>query len=367
MLNVTPRLKKIAEKVLDNALPIKRGQAMVFYAGTENLKLAYAFAAECEKRGIETLIQTEGDYVRFAKLLEAPIATFARTPKFPTALVEAADWYILMTGTRYDNSPAKKQENQQRLMEFQRLAKWTNDSLLQLCLKKKKHLVAFLDPNKQQAEALGKTYEETLAMFLDSLDIDYKALTALGKKIIRRMNKGGEIHLTSPNGTDLTFHAEGRPWGNDDGKPNPPNAQVTQYIHNLPVGEVFVAPIETSAQGVIYPKSMPGSMIQDITIRFHGKQKAEITAQKGSEHLEARLERATGNPYSIAEFAFGTNPCGNMLLATEKAFGTCHVAVGQNVWLGGKNDSSIHWDFLIEDPTVTIGEKTILRNGKFRL
>lgn len=338
---------------------------MVFYAGSENLELAYAFAAECERRGIETLIQTEGDYLYYARLLEAPIKTFSRIPKFPRALVEAADWHIMMTGTRHDNTLAKKPENQKRLMEFQRLTKWTNDNLLQLCLQKKKHLVAFLDPNKQQAEALGKTYEQTREMFLDSLDIDYKALTALGQKIIQAMRIGGEIHVTSPNGTDLRFHAENRTWLDDDGKPNPPDAPVTQYVHNLPVGEVFVAPIETSALGVIYPKSLPGGITQGMKIKFNGKEKAEIAAEKGFELIKARLERATGNPYSIAEFAFGTNPCGDMLLATEKAYGTCHVAIGQNTWLGGKNESSIHWDFLIEDPTVTINERTVLKNGKF--
>ena len=56
-----------------------------------------------------------------------------------------------------------------------------------------------------------------------------------------------------------------------------------------------------------------------------------------------------------------------MLLATEKAFGTCHFAVGQNTWLGGNNECSIHWDFLIEKPTVTIDGKLVLKNGKFHI
>ncbi len=367
MFRIPSRFRKIAEKVLDNALPVQRGQSVVFYAGTENLGLAYAFGAECERRGIETLIQTEGDYLYYTKILESPVESFSRMPKFPQALVEAADWYVLMTGSRYNNALARKPENQKRLIDFQSLSKWTSDSLLQLCLKKKKHLVAFLDPNNQQAEALGKTHEETLEMFLDSLDIDYEALTMLGQKIIRAMARGGEIHLTNPNGTDLRFRANDRAWMNDDGKPSPPDAKVTQYVHNLPVGEVFVAPIETSAEGVIYPKQLPGSIFQGVKIKFNGKEKVDITAEKGHEMLKARLERATGNPLLIAEFAFGTNPCGNMLLATEKAYGTCHVAIGQNVWLGGKNDSSIHWDFLIENPTVTIDNDVILKSGKFRV
>jgi leucyl aminopeptidase (aminopeptidase T) len=90
-----------------------------------------------------------------------------------------------------------------------------------------------------------------------------------------------------------------------------------------------------------------------------------ISAEKGSEFMKTRLEKATGNPYSIAEFAFGTNPCGNVLLATEKALGTCHFAIGQNTWLGGQNECSIHWDFLIEDPAVTLDSKPILKNGRF--
>jgi leucyl aminopeptidase (aminopeptidase T) len=102
-----------------------------------------------------------------------------------------------------------------------------------------------------------------------------------------------------------------------------------------------------------------------VRVEFRGKEKAVISAEKGFEFMKPRLEKATGNPYCIAEFAFGTNPCGNFLLATEKAYGTCHFAIGQNTWLGGKNECSIHWDFLIENPTVTTDGKPILKNGKF--
>jgi leucyl aminopeptidase (aminopeptidase T) len=365
MFQASERLRGIAKKVMDNALPIRQNQVAVFYAGVENLDLAYAFAAECEARGIETVIQSRGDYISNTKLLEAPLENFARVPKVPQALVDVADWFILMRGSRFDASIYQKPELRERLIEIQKISKWSIDDLLQLCLERKTHLVAFLDPNLQQAQALGKTYEETRETFLASLDIDYSALTELGQRIISVMEKGGEIHLTCPRGTDLRLRADGRFWINDDGKPVPPSAPVTQYVHNLPVGEVFVAPIEESAYGVIYPKSLPGSITTGIRIEFKGKEKAVISAEKGYEFMKPRLERATGNPYSIAEFAFGTNPCGDMLLATEKAYGTCHVAIGQNTWLGGKNECSLHWDFLIDNPTVTIDGKLVLKDGKF--
>jgi hypothetical protein len=48
---------------MNNALPIREGQAAVFYAGVEDLDLAYAFVGECEARGIETFVQSRGDYI----------------------------------------------------------------------------------------------------------------------------------------------------------------------------------------------------------------------------------------------------------------------------------------------------------------
>jgi leucyl aminopeptidase (aminopeptidase T) len=365
MFNVNERLRRVAGKVMDNALPIKQDEVAVFYAGTENLDLAYAFAAECETRGIETLVQSCGDYINQAKILKAPLESFQRPPKIPEALIDVADWFIYLTGTAFDNSFYKKPELQERILEIRKASKWSLDNLLQLCLAKRTHLVAFLDPNLQQAQALSKTYSETRDLFMDSLDIDYAALSELGQRIVHAMKRGGEIHLSCPQGSDLRLKADGRAWINDDGKPTPRSSEVTGYVHNLPVGEVFVAPLEESALGVVYPKSLPGSLISGVRIEFKGREKALISAEKGLKFMKARLENATGNPYSIAEFAFGTNPCGNMLLATEKAYGTCHFAIGQNTWLGGKNECSVHWDFLIENPTVTIDDRPILKNGQF--
>jgi leucyl aminopeptidase (aminopeptidase T) len=367
MFQVSERLRGIARKVMNNALPVQEDQVAVFYAGVENLDLAYALAGECEARGIETLVQSRGDYISQTKLAEAPLEAFARVPKVPQALVDVADWFVMMTGSTFDASIYQKPELRERLIEIQRISKWSSDNLIQLCLEKKKHLVAVLDPNLQQAQALGKSFEETREMYLASLDIDYEALTHLGRRIISAVEKGGEIHLTCPRGTDLRLRADRRPWINDDGKPVPPSIAVNHYLHNLPVGEVYVAPIEDSAYGTVCPNDFPGTPVMGVSIEFRGEEKAVISAKSGLEFMKPRLEKATGNPYCIAEFAFGTNPCGDMMLATEKAYGTCHVAIGQNTWLGGKNRCSLHADFLIEKPTVTIDGKLVLREGKFNI
>lgn len=366
MFVVPEKLRGIASKVLDNALPLQKGEVAVFYAGIENLDIAYAFAAECESRGIETIVQSEGDYIQDSRLLEAPIDELEKMPRVPQSLVDLADWFVFMTGARHDQSVFKMKEHHERIMEFRRKRKWTFDSLCDLCIEKETHIAIFLDPKLSQAEALGKSYEETKEMFLDSLDIDYEALSKLNERLIDMMKAGGDIHVTCPRGSDLKLRADTRVWMNDDGKPYKVG-DSPGFIHNLPVGEVCVPPIENSAYGIMYAKDMPGGVLSGLEIEFQGEEDARITAKKGFEFLEPIIKNATGNPYRIAEFAIGTNPCGDPFLATEKAYGTCHIAIGGNDWLGGTNKCSIHWDFLIDSPTVTLDGKIILKDGKFRV
>ena len=89
---------------------------------------------------------------------------------------------------------------------------------------------------------------------------------------------------------------------------------------------------------------------------------------------EGKLPQGQGiiykrNARNIGELGIGLNPAatitGNML-EDEKAFGTCHFAVGENY----DNDapSLIHLDGLVRNPTITIfyadgSQKTLMTNG----
>jgi hypothetical protein len=78
MITITDSLQSVARKVLDHALPIQESETVTFLAGEHNLDLAYAFAAECSVRGIESFIVTQPDYVLDAKLRDAPYGAAGR-------------------------------------------------------------------------------------------------------------------------------------------------------------------------------------------------------------------------------------------------------------------------------------------------
>lgn len=314
-------LKKIANKVLDNALPIQQTEKAIFLCGKNNQDIVRAFADECQRRKIKARVEIE---------------KWEENRELVASLVEDYDWIIRLIGC------------EKRLLP--------SGFLRNLCLQKRKHLVVFLDPSDLQAKK----------KFLASLDVDYPALTKLGRKLISRLRLAKKIHLLAANGTDLTLSAVDRSWANDDG--NYWGKPFTPYLRNLPVGEVFVAPIENSAKGVLVPATAPGDSIKGLRIEFQGKKSAIISAKKGLKSYLLDFQKATGNPYCIAEFAIGTNPCADPWLATEKTYGTVHIAIGQNTWLGGKNESSLHRDFLILKPTVILDDKTtVLKDRIFKL
>ena len=71
----------------------------------------------------------------------------------------------------------------------------------------------------------------------------------------------------------------------------------------------------------------------------------------------------------IGEFGIGTNRgariCKDMLEA-EKAFGTCHFAVGDSYGLG-TNASVHHYDMLVEKVTIEADGRTLIREGQFEI
>ena len=62
----------------------------------------------------------------------------------------------------------------------------------------------------------------------------------------------------------------------------------------------------------------------------------------------------------------GINPKAKIIgnvLEDEKVLGTCHIAIGNNVFYGGSNDVPIHLDGVITRPTIYVDNKKIMEKG----
>jgi len=193
-------------------------------------------------------------------------------------------------------------------------------------------------------------------------------------KLMQKLEKIIEIEITNPAGTVLKFSVEDRTFFTDtkiDWK--------TLKWMNLPTGEVLVAPVETSLEGVLVCDMAIGG-IGPLKTPFKINVKNGRVQDTRSEDpaVRKRVEEslATDNMANVVgEFAFGINPKARFVeefLETEKIKGTIHIAFGDNTdYPSGKNDSTNHMDFLVSKPTVKAYKKdnttlAILKDGIFQ-
>jgi aminopeptidase len=71
---------------------------------------------------------------------------------------------------------------------------------------------------------------------------------------------------------------------------------------------------------------------------------------------------------SLAELGIGTNPKARSvetILEGEKIRGTVHIAIGDNIHMGGLVSADLHQDFVIWEPDLSLDGRMVIRRGKW--
>lgn len=184
----------------------------------------------------------------------------------------------------------------------------------------------------------------------------WKRIAQRQAKLIDWLDGADRIRIRGED-TDLSLSVRGRKFINCRG------------LTNMPDGEVFTAPVETSANGWIrysYPVCYMGSEVEDVRLKLKEGRIIKAQAVRGSTLLNAVLNMDPGARY-LGEFAIATNYAVDRfiknILFDEKIGGTVHLAAGS----GGKNKSALHWDMICDlrqGGEVTVDGDVILKDGK---
>ncbi|MEW6622287.1 MAG: aminopeptidase [Bacillota bacterium] len=206
----------------------------------------------------------------------------------------------------------------------------------------------------------------TEEMILRTLTIDYGVFQEQAAKLEQILSGGGHVHLTSEAGTDLTFSIEGRKGLIDAGIYTKPGD-----FGNLPAGEVYVAPVEGTAQGILaVDGSMAGIGIVDrpIILKVEKGLALEVYGGGAAIKLNGILHKYGDKARNIAELGIGIHPTAILtgaVLEDEKIQGTVHIALGGNSTIGGTVEVASHLDGIVLKPTLSIDGTLILKSGKF--
>jgi leucyl aminopeptidase (aminopeptidase T) len=146
---------------------------------------------------------------------------------------------------------------------------------------------------------------------------------------------------------------------------------------NLPAGEAFVTPLEGTAEGqLVAPAGWYPNLTQDMTLRI---KKGQVVDLKGGGTVgdefcrlleldrDDSLHEARRN---LAELGVGTNPNARKpdnILEAEKIKGTVHLAVGDNIHIGGQVESDLHVDFVQPQPDLFLDGCPVILNGEWKI
>lgn len=289
---------------------------------------------------------------------------FDRKPEIDHAEIERTQAWIRV------NAPTNKRQLQgvdkQRIT---RLGK-RNKQVLEHRLENTRW-VGSLFPTDAGAQDAGMSLDEyerfvfgAMYLFEDDPVAKWNELEQFQARLIERLAKASEVRIAGED-TDLTLSVEGRTWVNSNGR------------KNMPSGEVFTGPIESSARGTVrfhVPSSVNGSLVENVLLRFEDGKVVDAEAARGEDLLHAQLDTDAGSRY-LGELGIGTNyeiqmPTLNTLF-DEKIGGTVHLALGRSYTeTGGVNESSLHWDLICDlrrGGSMWLDGELFQQNGEFLL
>ncbi len=132
---------------------------------------------------------------------------------------------------------------------------------------------------------------------------------------------------------------------------------------NIPSGESYIAPVETSADGTfVVDGSIAGLGKVETPVILTLKEGLLVHAsgEMGQKLMELLGE---GNGRRIAEFGIGANRSARItgvILEDEKVYNTIHVAFGSNKSFGGMTEAGVHIDCICTAPDVYVDKKMLV-------
>jgi len=187
------------------------------------------------------------------------------------------------------------------------------------------------------------------------MNVDYGKMLERATRLLAGFNGAAGVHISTPAGTDLHLDVTDRQFVHD--------LKATCEVGvNLPCGEIYCAPVETGADGILVIDGGFGShgpVTSPVTITLNAGRAVDVSGDDDAVVgiINGLMDTDNGSR-TIGELGIGLNPGARLtshILEAEKAYHTAHIAFGSNEGFpGGVNHSTMHMDYLFMRPTMEV-------------
>jgi leucyl aminopeptidase (aminopeptidase T) len=363
----------IANRIVTQVAGVKEGEVVFVSGGVRDFELLENLVTDTRKVGAFPLLTLNSDRMAKKYYEEVPEKYDTQSPDLELKLATLPTVTINVDANETEGLLADASPTRQA-----NVAK-TNSPVGDLYLKRNVRSVAIgndLYPTPWRAKRFGVSLEDLTKTFWSAVNSDYSEIQANGAKLQTTLAAGKELHITSPEGTDLKVKIEARPFFVSDGIISAEDVQkggpaVSVY---LPAGELYTTPVAGTAEGkiVIAQSYYRGKEMTNLTLVFAaGKMTSMNGTGPGFDALKKDYD-ATADPgkdmFSYVDFGINPNlkiwpasKVGNWVQAGMVSLGT-----GNNTWAGGDNKAAFDAGGHLPGCTVTLDGKTIIEKGEWK-
>ena len=366
-------LKALSSRLVNQVAGVKEGEIVFVNGGVRDFELLENITTDVRKVGAFPLLSINSDRMFKQYFAEVPEKYDSQTPELDLKLATMPAVTIGVDSNESDEiangiSPARQAA----------LGK-AGEGVADLYLKRNVRSVSVgngLYPTAYRAKQFGMSQDDLAKTFWEAVNADYTAVQTTGEKVKGELSTGKEVHITNPNGTDLTVKIEGRPFFVSDGVISADDVKkggpaVSVY---LPAGEVYCAPVPGSAAGKVVESQtfFRGKEVNNLTLTFVAGKLTEMTGSgPGFADLKAAYDAGGDGKELFAFVDFGINPNLHVWPASKLGnwiqSGMVSVGIGNNAWAGGDNKVSYGMTNYLPGSTVTLDGKTVVENGVLKL
>ncbi len=352
---------RLAHRIVTTSVAVRPGEVVVITGGKHTIPLMEALAIETQKAGGMAAILLSSDKVVRSLNVDVPEQFLTQEPRYFAEWLKRADVFITLP-TASDIKALDAGVPATRLAKVNEAGQFLPPLLDDMKFRE----LDISYPTRERGASWGIEGQTYVTMMWNAIGADYQRIAQQGDALRDMLQGAKSVHVTSPSGTDVTFAVEGRPAFVDEGVITAEKAKGKKFLARdvgLPGGTVFMAPLETSANGrVVVPRVQCRFLtMTGVSFEFKDGKLENLKATKGLNCLNELMSASGGPTNVIGGFSIGLNPG---LKVHEE--GNAAYSIGDNQLLGGGNITSgnFGFGFPIRDATVAIDGKTVVERGK---
>jgi len=359
-LMLDPRIDKLSKMLVNYSCALKKGEKILIEAIDVPHEFSAALIRHAAEAGGHPLVMLKSNQINRALMQVGRKPQWDLIARVEKLQMRNVQCYIGARGSPNVSELSDVSADLQKLYESTVWEKVHRDVRI-----KKTRWCVLRWPTPSMAQMAEMSTEAFEDFYFNVCTLDYAKMSRAMQPLKKLMERTDVVRLKGPADTDLTFSIKNIPAICCDGRVN------------IPDGEVFTAPVKTSANGIIRyncPTIYRGVTHNDVRLVFRNGKIVEASSTD-TKKLNEVFDTDPGARY-VGEFAVGFNPHVvkpmKDILFDEKIAGSIHFTPGACYDdASNGNKSAVHWDLVMrQTPEVGGGEmwfdgKLIRKDGRF--